>query len=113
MPRGLALIGTLTIANGATESSALSTRLGFGSATDLVVYGPPAATGTLGVEVARIESPAAGDWRALKVDGTQIAVGALDATVIPTSTFASLRVKSSASEGAERILYVLAQVDVS
>ncbi len=108
MARHLATLGTLTIASGQTTSNAITTKLGFGYATDIVIYGPAAATGTLGVEV----SVDGSTWRALKVDGTQISLGALDACVLPTSTFVSLRLKSSASEGAERVCTVLGQLDM-
>ncbi len=112
MARHLVYVGSLTIASGGTTSGSIASRLSFGHATDLVIFGPAALTGTVGVEVSWLDSPTGSDWRALKVDGTQITVGAGAAEVLPSTTFPSLRVKSGSSEGADRTFHVMAQVEM-
>ena len=112
MARSLAVLGTLTVARGQTTSGWLNSKIGFGRATDIVIYGPATATGTFGVEVSWLDAPGATDYGALKIDGTQVTVGALDAAVCPSSSFKSLRVKSSSAEDATRTLIVMGQLEV-
>ena len=113
MARSLAVLGTLVVASGGTTSGWLNSKLGFSRATDIVVFGPAAATGTFGVEVSWLDVPGVTDYGKLKIDGTQVSVGALDAAVCPSSSFKSFRVKSTLAEAADRTLIVMGQLEVS
>ena len=113
MARHLTIIGTLTIASGESESGWLTfKKVGFGQATDMILYGPAALTNTVTVEVSHKEVPSGGDARELSVQGAPLTVAAGAAEIIPSSAFASLRVNSSGNEGAARVFTLMAQVEM-
>jgi len=115
MARHVAIVGTLTIASGQTDSPALSTvakpKIALGVAIDLVIYAPSALTGTVSVQVSPIEEPDSADWRTASVAGTPVTIAAGAAEVVPVVAARDLRIHSSGAEGADRSFIVLAQYD--
>lgn len=112
MARHLTIVGTATISAGQTTSGWITDKRGFGYATDIVVWCPLALTAAVVAEVSHVESPTAGDTRVLNIDGSDVAMGAGKAIVIPTSAFKSMRFVSAGVEGADRTFTVVAQVDM-
>lgn len=111
MPRVLDTIGTLTIANGATDSNVITTKLGFGTSTDIIVYVPTTLTGTVTLQVSYLEAPTT-EWYTLNIGGTDVTLTAAKAIVVPTSSFRAIRAHSSAAEGGARSFPVVSQSDV-
>ncbi len=97
----------LVIANAGTASGTLGP---FNWADSITIMGDVTGlTGTINVEVADIEpaSVVAGDYRTLQSGGADITVTVDDATVILNTGFKSLRLLSSAAEGAERTFDII------
>lgn len=108
-------VGTLTIANGATDSPALSTLLTAGqmkvlggSIADLEITAPAALTGTCNVQTVPVEGSTT--WTDATLFGSTFALGAGTTTSIPISSFADLRIHSGSAEGAARAFIVVAQL---
>ncbi len=112
MARDINVVGTATIAAAGTESTAISSRLGFGFAADIIVYAPDALTGVVNIQVSFKDSPVAADWRDLTIDGANVVIGANDAVVVPSASFRSMRFKSAGAEASERVFTVASQIDI-
>lgn len=115
MSRHIQKLGTLTIANGGTNSGALlagNVATQFGSNVDMVIFAPAALTGTVTMQIAPLESPSAGDWKTAYLGGADVTIPAGKAVVVPVVAFKNMRLVSSGAEGADRNFEVFAQVDV-
>lgn len=104
MSRAIADLADLTIANAGTASGAITT--GLEDAEWLMIYAPAALTGTVTVQVS--DDTATQTWRDLTVvDGTaDLTVPAGNAVPVRYTGFKSLRLLSSAAEGAARTFAV-------
>lgn len=117
MSRHKALVGTLVIANGQSDSSFLSSVLTAGqikvlsgSVVALEITAPAALTATCTVMTVPTEGSTT--WTTAAVNGgTTYALAAAQTTVIPISAFADLKIHSAGSEGAERSFIIWAQLD--
>lgn len=112
MARHLTIVGEATIASAGTTSGWITSKIGFGHASDIVVYCPASLTNAVVVEVSYAEVPASGNTRVLNIDGSDVAMGAGKAIVVPSSAFKSMRFVSAGAEGADRVFTVVAQVDM-
>lgn len=116
--RETSVLGTLTIANGGTESSYLSvgtsggTRIAFNGLVDVIIYAPDTLTAAVLVQISSVKAPGVGDWRSLYVGGSTIAIPAGGAIVVPIAAFKALRVLSAGAEGAARDFIVMGQYDI-
>jgi phage gp45-like len=85
----------------------------FGSCVDYTIYAPSALTGTVSVQVALTDSPAAGDWKTVNVGGTDITVAAGKAVVVPVGGIRAMRLVSSSAEGSSRAFGLMGQIENS
>lgn len=109
MSRHIANLGTLTIANGATQSNVLTVNQGFGMTVDMILY---AANVAVTVYVGPDENMLIGDLIPLQVTpGVDFACAASRATVIPTSTFKSFAVVAGSAVSGDKVYKLRAQVD--
>lgn len=112
------IIGTLVIAASGTASTELTAattknKIPLGAIVDWILYAPTALTGTVTVQVAAVDAPASGDWRALQVvPGTDVTIAASKAIVIPCGGARALRVNSGSAEGADRTFTLVGQYEI-
>jgi hypothetical protein len=108
---------TLTIANGGTDSGALSAATGVsagvlkllvGAVVSVTIFAPAALTGTITIQVKAHPSDSA--WTTLQAAGADITVGAGKAVTLSSIPFGDMRIHSSGAEGAERIFSLLFQI---
>ena len=105
-------IGTLVIANGATESGYIDSD-NFGMFASIGIYAPEALTDTVTLEMLRdptVDETAAANWKtAQSPPGTNVEIPAgtmivLNTAGLPTN---AIRVVSAGAEGAERVFDVI------
>jgi hypothetical protein len=108
---------TLTIANGGTDSGALSAsssvsagilKLLVGSLISVTVFAPATVTGTITIQVK--PNPAAADWTTLQSAGADVTIAAGKAVTLSSIPFGDMRIHSSGAEGAERVFTLLFQI---
>lgn len=107
----------LTIANGGTDTPALSSlmskgaaRSTFGNAGDLMVYAPAALTGVVTVQIKA--AYAGSDWKTLNDGTADITIAAGKAVQVPMGALEDLRIHSAAAEGAARDFDVVIQINL-
>lgn len=115
MSQHKALVGTLTIINGGSDSTLLSTLLTAGqlkvlagSSQDLEITAPAALTAACTVQTVPVEGSTT--WTSAAVGGTAYALAAGQTTKVPITSFADMRIHSAGSEGAERLFIINAQL---
>lgn len=108
MGRNIEQLGTLTILSGQTTSDVLDSEIGFGNTTDLAIITPAALTGTVKPYMGGLEDGS--DAKKLNVGGTDVTLPAACFVPLPTSAFRSLKLVSSAAEGADRVFKVMGQI---
>ncbi len=97
----------LTIANAGTTSEEFSDARGLGSMAALTIMGPAALTGTVKLEVSDVVG---GTFRTLQSPaGTDVSIAAAKAVTIPAFSCATLRLKSSGAEAADRVFPIFIQ----
>lgn len=95
---------TATIASAGTTSEEISLQDNAARRScDLTIFGPPALTGTVTVQVA--EEPG-GTFVALQSGGSDVTLPAVKATVINGLTAGAIRFVSSGAEAAERVFNI-------
>lgn len=107
-----ARVGTLTIANGGTDTPGITTlqygRAGLGQAKTLTIYAPAALTAAVTVQVLpRGDST----WRTLQQNGADVAVAVGKAVQINSGGWDDLRLHSAGAEGAARDFLIDASID--
>lgn len=118
MARQVTDLGTISIANAGTTSGGLSgvssasvVRVALDYAIAISIFSPAALTGTVTVQVSPVESPAAGDWKALSVGGADVTIPAAKAVILTSlGGFKDLRLVSGSAEAAQRDFIVRAQL---
>jgi hypothetical protein len=108
------LIGTITIANGATVSDVLAMEKAFARLVDLIIYTPAALTGTCTLRCSWKDNAAAGtaaDWRNLYINGADVDLPANKAVVVPAASWQALSIISGAVEGAIREFQIMGQME--
>lgn len=107
----------LTIANGGTDSPALSSLISKGNARStlgnseaITISAPAALTGAVTVQV----SPAygSGNWKTLRQDGADVAVAAGAAVTINEVAFEDIRLHSAGAEAAARDFDIVCQINM-
>ena len=118
MARSIHDLGTLSILNGATVSSASLSGAGvvqaaLGTLNVLMIFTPATLPETVNVEVAPVTNPQAADWKRLQWQpGSDLVLGAGKAINVPlVSGFKALRIVSQAAVGGQRDFRLLAQED--
>lgn len=106
--RHFAIVGTVTITSAGTTSQALDSLVGFGSASDIILYTPAVLPETCVVEVCPNDDDTA--FRRLYVNGGDLAVAANKAVVIPTASFKRLRVVAGVGVASDRVFTIACQV---
>lgn len=103
----------LVIPSGQTVSNAIITPVGIQNIVEMVIYADAAFTGTtITVQVAPLQSPAAGDWKNFQfTPGTDVVIAAGKAVRVACRCIKAIRLLSNASEGAARTCPVIVQQD--
>lgn len=107
-----AFLGTLTIANGGTDSNVLSAKELKMARAIVFENAESALTGTVSVLAAADEGAAIGDCLPVSVDGTDVTVSAGAIEQWNISPGCSIAIQSSSAEGAERTVNVYAILDM-
>jgi hypothetical protein len=111
--RHISNIGSVTIASGQTASGILSSRIGFGMSSDLVIYTPAALTGVVKLLISDTDSETdLAEFRYMYFNGDDVELPAGKAVVIPGASFGALYLLSSLAEAADRTFQILSQLDV-
>jgi hypothetical protein len=98
-------VGTLTIANGGTESNALT---GVEDAVAVTIAAPSALTGTVTIQIATESTGTS--FVDLTSGGSDVTIGAANSVTITPVCFRQVRVKSGSAEGAERAFTVVKRI---
>lgn len=100
---------TLSIANGASNGAALSSvlsvgqiKLFFGTSDNIIIYAPAVLTGVVTLQYSPVDSPAAGDWKTVQVNGADVTIAAGKAVSIHGVSARDLRLVSAGVEAAQR-----------
>lgn len=106
-----AQIGTMTIPSGQTKSNPVGDQRTFGGCSEVVIYAPPALTGTVTLQVSTVPgSTTDADYSTLQFPaGTDFTISAGKAVVLPVGALNSMRVVSTNAEGAARAFSVMGQ----
>jgi hypothetical protein len=107
---------TLTIANGQTSSQKLSTVLSagqlkmmLGALVGLTVFAPAALTGSVNPVVMDTEG---GTGLVLQLNGADVVCNVNKASFVPAGGWLDFQLVSSASETADRIFTIVAQLEI-
>jgi hypothetical protein len=98
------LVGTLTIANGQTDSAALDADA-FAKYEALTINGPAALTGTVTVQVGTTDASSP-TWNTLQSGGVDVGMAATKSITISPPCFPQFRMHSSGAEGADRVFTI-------
>lgn len=107
-----AILGTLTIVNGATDSGILVPKTkGFGYLSTLIVYCPATLPETITMQVDPYEANQT--WYTLQDNGADVAFAAGKAVVVFTGAFQSMRLHAGVAVAADRVFVVTGQLDLA
>lgn len=110
-------VGTLTILSGQTKSQALSAgrshgvmKTLLGPGIDMVIFAPPATSGTITVQVsAEKDALDAQFFNLTDGHGSDITISANKASPLPSQAYKDLRLVSSSAEAADRVFTLYQQ----
>jgi hypothetical protein len=103
----LSVVRQLTILNGAALSDQISDPRLLGEAASVTIIGPAALTNVCKVEVGE---KAAGTFGTMQnPSGTDVAIAAGKAVVLPPFGAGAIQIRSAGNEGADRVFQVIIQ----
>lgn len=117
MARTPVFLGTVVILDTDTQSSVLcgdnnaGIRAALGALVDVIIYAPATLPETCTVYVSWDDSGSWSDMRQLKINGTEITVGAGDAAQVPCGAFRAIGITATGAVAGDRTFYIYGQVE--